>query len=101
MILAENIIQDGKKIKKSRTIPISFVQYLLERASKKSILGPIGEGLSDKDVKMIKDLHNNGELKDHAIRIYKTTAFGHFMFIGALITILSKGNFLIYLYLLF
>ena len=98
MSLAENILKEGDNYKKEREISISFIQSIFDVIEKepRSILENKTK-LTQKDIILIKKLHSRGKLSEHQILVFEKIHFALFIFIGVLLTLLSKGNFLIYL----
>jgi len=58
------------------------------------------EKLSKKDVKKLQKLHSTGEFKDHIVFIKEDFPFAVLLFVGVCITLIFRGNFLVFLYML-
>ncbi|MFH1849276.1 MAG: A24 family peptidase C-terminal domain-containing protein [archaeon] len=95
MHLAENILDDHDILRKRSGISYSFIQSLFQQASPRLVFGATTEGLTKKQITEIIDLHNQGRLPDHTIRIFHTLPFAPFMLLGAALTLLCQGDFLI------
>lgn len=59
------------------------------------------EGLTKEDIDKIQKLHRTGNLHFNTLRIQQTIPFAPFMFAGILLTLLVKGNIIIWLRSLF
>ncbi|MBI2134884.1 hypothetical protein HYU09_02760 [Candidatus Woesearchaeota archaeon] len=92
MVIAENFSKEKSTYKKKKIAPLGFMSLLMERSEGKLLLSSLSEGLTKKDIGKIKKLHSKGFIKDHSIRIFQTIPFAPFIFIGVLLTLLSKGN---------
>ena len=88
MVLAEGILKGGIKapIKK-----IKNAQYIVTKDTP----------LSQQDINKIKTWHGNGRLHFNTIKINKTIPLAPSLFAGVLMTIISSGNFLMFLAKLF
>jgi Flp pilus assembly protein protease CpaA len=98
MSLAEDIIKKNSKYQKSKEISISFLQSIFDTFEKKkeSVLQDQTK-LTKKDVELIKKLHSQNEIKEHTILIFEKIHFALFIFLGVLLTIIFRGNFLIFI----
>ncbi len=99
MVPAEMIYEKKKKITKRKMLFFSFFDYLKER-NNDSLIDSKTEGLTKEDIKKIKALakkHTN--LK--TFQIQQTLPFAPYLFLGAILTIISHGNFFILLKLIF
>ena len=94
MLLADTIYKKGGKyVKKTGSLDYKK-EGLLEVYS-------LAEGLTKNEVRKIKGLQNKGKLAFSTIRVHQTLPFAPFMFIGALLTLLAKGSFLLLFRFLF
>jgi len=93
MLLADMIYKDGSKYVKEDNIVISIFSALYSSKRIKPLfkLKPLGEN----NVKLLKRLHSQGKFEPHEVRIHEVVPFALYMFIGALLTILCQGNFLL------
>jgi len=87
MMPAEKIIKERGKYKKDHSVKTFF-----NLGKNRNFIH--GHILSEGDVKMLRRLHSNGDIKEHTIRIHQTIPFAPFIFLGVLITIFSQGVFL-------
>jgi hypothetical protein len=92
MIPAENFILEDKRYQKRRILPISFISGLIERTRGRELFRDVPRGLSKEEISNVKRLHSHGSIKDHAVRVHHTMHFAPLMFLGVLLTILSKGS---------
>lgn len=90
MIPAENIRGIGKDYKKESLLSFSIVESLIKNTSTDMLFGLVSEGLTKKQVKKVQDLHNEGIIKAHTIRIHQTVPFAPFMFAGVILTLLLR-----------
>jgi hypothetical protein len=58
-------------------------------------MGDRAEGLTDEEVKKIKDLRKRGKLDFSSITVLQTLPFSPFLFLGVILTIIAGGNFLL------
>lgn len=97
MIPAENIVKKEGKYIKSKIVPISFISGLMSGSEKNRMFRLVSEGLTEDEIKKIQRLHSTGEIKEHSLMIAHIAPFAPFMFFGVLLTILCKGNFIVYI----
>jgi hypothetical protein len=100
MIPAENVVHQKGGYIKRKIVPLDFIGGLLDRTEGKPLFKELAKGMTEKEIKQVKKLHSQGEIKDHTIRIYKTLSFAPFMFAGVLLTIAVRGSFFVYLKML-
>ncbi|MBN2422228.1 prepilin peptidase [Candidatus Woesearchaeota archaeon] len=97
MCLAEDIIESKGEYTKKKETSISFVNSIFEAFQKKETILDNYKSLTKEDVKKINTLHSGGKIKEHIIFIHEKIHFAVSMFIGVIITLLCRGNFLIFL----
>jgi len=90
MILAESIYKKGAKYERATTAAKM-------KAEGKAIIASSAEGLTIADIKKIQKLHKEKKLSFNEIMVQQTMPFAPFMFGGALLTLLAKGNVLSFL----
>lgn len=93
MIPVEGIIKKGKEYFKI----IFEGPSIFKEEDKNLIYQPTNDGLNKEDIKNIQKLHRTGHLHFNHLRVQQTIPFAIFMFFGALITLLIKGNFIVWL----
>ena len=99
MVPAEMIYEKEKRYKKKKMLFFSFFSYLKEK-NNKSILDVKSEGLTRKDIEKIEKLaKKHPDLK--TFQIQQTLPFAPFLFMGAILTIIAKGNIFIFIKFLF
>lgn len=85
-VLAEGIIlKNGRYVKES--IPLSFTVFF-----KNFIHSVSDDGLTKKDVRLLKKLKKEGKIKFKTIKVYEPVPFALFLFIGFLLTFFIKGS---------
>ena len=94
MSLAEDITKKGKEYYKEKDTLYYPTQILFKKRNKDSIFSNY-HNLAKKDVNKINKLHSQGKIKDHIVYIKEKIPFAVFLFIGVIITLLVKGNFLV------
>ena len=92
MAVAENFLMDKGRYEKRRIAPMGFLSAVIERSEGKFLFSGLSEGLTKDDVKKIKNLHSQGIIKGHTIRILQTVPFAPFIFFGVLLTLILKGS---------
>ncbi|UCC91308.1 MAG: hypothetical protein JSV39_03255 [Candidatus Aenigmatarchaeota archaeon] len=101
MCPAEGIkkIKHGKTVKyeKEKLTQFTIIQALKDRSSKKFIHNLSFEGLTREEVGRIKRLKKEGKLEFDHILVHTITPFALFLFLGILMTVFLKTNFVIYL----
>jgi hypothetical protein len=93
MSLAEDIvIRKGKYI---RVKEVSYFLYsgLFRKKKEESIFSDYRK-LNSEDVKKIQKLHSEGKFEDHIVYIRDNIPFAILLFLGVLLTLIVKGNFL-------
>ncbi len=95
MILAENIYKKGRKYHKLSTLTMSFVEIMSQKKYK--FIHSLNY-LKTKDVKKIKKLLKRKKFSFDTILINEKQHFAFFIFLGFLITLLIKTNFISYIY---
>jgi Flp pilus assembly protein protease CpaA len=100
MCLAEGIrekkIGDNVEYEKERLAPFEITQALKDR-TKNFIHNTSFDGLTKEDVKKIKKLREEGKINFSDILIHTITPFALFLFLGILMTVLLKTNFVTYI----
>jgi hypothetical protein len=92
MCLVEDIIEEDGAYKRVNVTSISFLQSLFEGLKEsKSILSDY-MCLTKADVEKINRLHSEDKLKEPHIFIHEKIGFALFMFIGAIITLIARGD---------
>ncbi|MFW6025280.1 MAG: hypothetical protein ACOCRX_02955 [Candidatus Woesearchaeota archaeon] len=104
MVLVLIIIEIGKdfftkSIKIENLEPGMFLEEKLHNKENKplDIENPI-TGLTSEDIKTIEKFRNSNELKEDKVRIHKMIPFAPFMFFGAIMTLIFKGDFVLGLF---
>ncbi|MBU0758326.1 MAG: hypothetical protein KKF44_09730 [Nanoarchaeota archaeon] len=95
MCLEKDIIKTKGKYSHKEDVSISVLNSLFSSFRKNESIFSDFRCLAKKDITKIKRLHSSGKLKEHAVYIYEKIFFALFLFIGALLTLLFRGNFLI------
>ncbi len=97
MVPAENIQMDNAG-EKSRKIGISAMGSLAAKSPLwgKSLIERPHEGLEEGTIKNIQKLHSEDKILFHTLRIYEHVPFAPFLFLGAMFTLLTKGQFIIF-----
>ena len=98
MIPLENIIIKSGRYFKKKIEHTSFLSGLLDKLGDQRLFHNVSDGLSEDEVKKIQKMHSHGEFKNDSIKIGQVVPFAHFMFIGVILTIIFKGNFIISLF---
>ncbi|MEM4266547.1 MAG: hypothetical protein QW404_00630 [Candidatus Nanoarchaeia archaeon] len=98
MIPAELVYLDGNKYKKSKIMLFTIFDYLQFGFKKNYLFNPT-EPLSNDDVIKLKKLEK--KLGFEHLRVQQTVPFAPFLFLGVLLTIISQGNILIFIFRLF
>jgi len=80
---------------------IDLLGYLIDKLKKKPVIGyDLSIGLTQKNIKELKQLYKEKKIKFNTIRVFKTIPFAPFVFLGVFITLICQGDMIIYLKLL-
>ncbi|MBW2979896.1 hypothetical protein KY360_00585 [Candidatus Woesearchaeota archaeon] len=90
LIPAEVIYEDNKRYFKEGQ------EHQMVSTKRKDFLGLSYSGLTRGDIEKLKQLKKERKLKFTTLKIKQTMPFAPFMLFGVLLTILSKGNFIIW-----
>jgi archaeal preflagellin peptidase FlaK len=90
MIPAEIVYLEKGKYKKMQISDI--LSYYLIKKGKKTVFNYSSDGLTEKDVILLKKLEKQKKLDFEHIIIYNQIPFAPFLFLGAIITFIFKGN---------
>lgn len=94
MLPAESVYKEGREYKKQELILYSLFSYLEEKSKKRDyVIEPMSEGLTEKNIKELKKLEKRSGFEH--LRVQQTIQFAPYMFLGAILTILFKGNMVI------
>lgn len=95
MCLVYDVVEDKGTLKHKRTVSYSFLQSMLQAfGSTKSVLSDYS-CLSKEDVEKLQKGHSAGKLKEHIILVYDKIGFAVFMFVGAIVTLIVKGDLIV------
>jgi len=94
-MILEETIYSGKNGKFKAVKLQKFIGIEKKDVKKVLVLEQPAEGLTEKDIQIIKRLHKEGKLEFKEILIRQTLPFAPFMFFGFILTWLAKGNFLL------
>ncbi len=101
MVLAERIIKekdkkDGKEKVRYHTEKNIFysLNSLFRSTTQSQAIEYFPEGLNKENIKELQKLHSSGRFSQHSVRISHTIPFAPFMFIGIILLLLNRGNFL-------
>ncbi|MCK5283529.1 MAG: hypothetical protein KAK00_09065 [Nanoarchaeota archaeon] len=92
MVLADNILKEGKTYKTERVSIYSLFSYLRNYRNKKEYLFEGINHLDEEKIKEIEKLNKLGLLKFDKIMVQETLPFAPFMFAGAIITLAIKTD---------
>ncbi len=96
MMLTEDFYKEKGEIKKRKGfMPISYLSGVFQMARRKDNVVSASETLTKEDIEKIKKLHASGKIKERAVYIYQTVPFAPFLFLGVLLTLIFRGNFII------
>jgi len=92
IILLGEIYKKGKKyiILESRELMLGKKKDLFSINSE-------AEGLTEQDINRIKKLQKQGKLSFSSLKVHQTLPFAPFIFLGVLLTLIAKGNFILFL----
>ena len=95
MVLLDKIYKDKSNYKIERK-NVSEKRMRTKNTPKQRnyVFKQTGDGLTKQDIKKIKKLYTQKKLNFSNLSINKITPFAHYMFIGVLITLFFRGNFL-------
>jgi hypothetical protein len=98
MVPAEVIYEENKEYKTEPILHFSFLSYLQAKTSgKKYIFEHRSGGLTEEEVTKLRELYQVKKIKFEHLKIQPTIPFAPFMFLGVILTIIFRGNILIYL----
>jgi Flp pilus assembly protein protease CpaA len=99
MVLSEGITREtdreGKHLKSEIVLPTVF--SILRHAKMQFLYGKESRGLSEEEVREIKEMHKKKKFRFDEIRVHETVPFAPFLFAGALVTMALQGTFFILL----
>jgi hypothetical protein len=96
MIPLEGIRKEKGRYEKINLVDISLFN-LLRQKKIKFLFDNRPTGLTKEDVELLNEMYRKGELKFSQLLIQQTIPFAPLLFLGALLTLLFKGNLFIYL----
>ncbi|MBS1266523.1 MAG: hypothetical protein MAG795_00490 [Candidatus Woesearchaeota archaeon] len=100
MVLADEILKKDEEYIANEKILISITQAFFQKASYEKLIKNKPEGISKQDIKKIQTQRKLNKLKSYSLNIAKTVAFAPFLLFGVILTLLSKGSVLTFLYIL-
>jgi hypothetical protein len=89
MIIADIIYKEGGKYKK-----LSMIKAIEKPPRNRLSLDNLAEGLTERDISKLKELHKNKKLDFSGVKIKQMLPFAPFMFLGVLLTIMAEGFFM-------
>ncbi len=96
MIPAEDIIQTRPDCFEKRTfLRFSLIGAMMIKGAFNSVFSYVGDGMTKKDIKKIKSIHNKGFLKEDKIRVFEALPFAPFMFFGCLLIVIFGADIII------
>ncbi len=97
MIPFDKIRKKDKKYVKITAAEVSLVN-LLEKKVEKGFIEFGKNGLSEEDIKKLGKMKKEGKLEFESINIHQVLPFAPLLFLGVLLTVLARGNIILYIY---
>ncbi len=95
MLVAENFVSKHDSFMKKTMLPLGFLNALSQRSEGTFLFALTTGGITLPEIEKLQQLHSNGTIAEHTVRVFQTVPFAPFLFMGVILTILIHGSILL------